>query len=322
MNGRLYDPVIARFISADPYVQDGSDTQGTNRYSYVGNNPLNTVDPSGFIAMKVELYQRNYMEEVGHRGLGSGCEKGPGGECLFKAQGGRQIPSWLVGGDASDSSDGGKKLWLGERGIISENYDQIVITGTSEKNRLKSETQQVDSAVSTYQKCETTSCVIAAAGAMNDLYARLRSSGSQMHSSSMLELGANKAQANVRSGNTKSAVNQAGIVGVAGVGTKFVPNPFGKNGGPAHQSKVADVIANLRSRGLDFRVERQVMTPDGSKNSRYVDVVGVDPKSGAVVEMHQVGKQTMQGAPISRERRAMDDIQNATGMTPHFHPYN
>jgi RHS repeat-associated protein len=53
MNGRLYDPVIARFISADPYVQDGGDTQGTNRYSYIGNNPLNTVDPSGFIAMKV-----------------------------------------------------------------------------------------------------------------------------------------------------------------------------------------------------------------------------------------------------------------------------
>jgi uncharacterized protein RhaS with RHS repeats len=132
MNGRLYDPVIARFISADPYVQDGSDTQGTNRYSYVGNNPLNAVDPSGFIAMKVQLYQRNYMEEVGHRGPNSGCERGPGGECLFKVQGGRQIPSWLVGGDASTTPSSPE-----ENNRAAFMLERVEITGMSEKTRLK-----------------------------------------------------------------------------------------------------------------------------------------------------------------------------------------
>ncbi len=90
MNGRLYDPVISRFISADPYVQDPTDTQGTNRYSYVGNNPLNTVDPSGFIAMKVQMYQRNDHWESGQDRWGksgSGCIKGPGGGCMLGIDG-------------------------------------------------------------------------------------------------------------------------------------------------------------------------------------------------------------------------------------------
>ena len=52
MNGRLYDPVIARFFSPDNFVQAPEFTQSYNRYSYCLNNPLQWVDPSGesFIA--------------------------------------------------------------------------------------------------------------------------------------------------------------------------------------------------------------------------------------------------------------------------------
>lgn len=46
MNGRLYDPLIGRFLSPD-FVQR-SDSQGLNLYSYVRNSPLSFVDPSGF----------------------------------------------------------------------------------------------------------------------------------------------------------------------------------------------------------------------------------------------------------------------------------
>jgi len=52
MNGRIYDPHIARFVQADPFVQAPSDTQMLNRYSYVRNNPLNATDPSGFIKLR------------------------------------------------------------------------------------------------------------------------------------------------------------------------------------------------------------------------------------------------------------------------------
>ncbi|MBK8546283.1 MAG: hypothetical protein IPL63_02515 [Saprospiraceae bacterium] len=48
MNGRIYDPVMARFISPDPYIQDNTNFQNFNRYSYVFNNPVNYVDPSGY----------------------------------------------------------------------------------------------------------------------------------------------------------------------------------------------------------------------------------------------------------------------------------
>ena len=47
MNGRVYDPALARFLSADRYV-DATNGQGFNRFSYVSNNPTNFTDPSGY----------------------------------------------------------------------------------------------------------------------------------------------------------------------------------------------------------------------------------------------------------------------------------
>jgi hypothetical protein len=44
---RFYDPYINRFISADSIVPSPGNPQSLNRYSYVGNNPLKYIDPSG-----------------------------------------------------------------------------------------------------------------------------------------------------------------------------------------------------------------------------------------------------------------------------------
>jgi RHS repeat-associated protein len=48
MNGRVYQPSGGYFLSPDPFVPDPSNTQSFNRYSYVNNNPLSLVDPSGY----------------------------------------------------------------------------------------------------------------------------------------------------------------------------------------------------------------------------------------------------------------------------------
>ncbi|MGP2655915.1 RHS repeat domain-containing protein [Malaciobacter sp. WC5094] len=48
MNGRVYDSIIGRFISADPNIFYPFDTQDFNRYSYTKNNSLKYVDPSGY----------------------------------------------------------------------------------------------------------------------------------------------------------------------------------------------------------------------------------------------------------------------------------
>ena len=53
MNGRVYDPVLGRFLSADPNVQSTKSTQALNRYTYLNNNPLNATDPSGFFLKKL-----------------------------------------------------------------------------------------------------------------------------------------------------------------------------------------------------------------------------------------------------------------------------
>ena len=40
MNGRVYDPAIGRFLTADPFIQAPGNLQSYNRYAYVLDNPL------------------------------------------------------------------------------------------------------------------------------------------------------------------------------------------------------------------------------------------------------------------------------------------
>lgn len=54
MNGRAFDYRSGRFLSVDPFVQSPGSSQSLNPYSYVFNNPLAGVDPSGYAACRVE----------------------------------------------------------------------------------------------------------------------------------------------------------------------------------------------------------------------------------------------------------------------------
>ncbi|MFO0755490.1 MAG: RHS repeat-associated core domain-containing protein [Byssovorax sp.] len=47
MKGRVYDPSLRRFLSPDPHVSFPLFGQSYNRYSYVLNDPVNLIDPSG-----------------------------------------------------------------------------------------------------------------------------------------------------------------------------------------------------------------------------------------------------------------------------------
>jgi RHS repeat-associated protein len=55
MKGRLFDPKLGRFITTDPIISDLYDGQSLNAYTYVKNNPLAFVDPTGFSGEPAEL---------------------------------------------------------------------------------------------------------------------------------------------------------------------------------------------------------------------------------------------------------------------------
>jgi RHS repeat-associated protein len=53
MGGRTYNPVLGRFMQADPFIQSPTNLQSYNRYSYVLNNPMSYTDPSGYFFKKL-----------------------------------------------------------------------------------------------------------------------------------------------------------------------------------------------------------------------------------------------------------------------------
>jgi hypothetical protein len=71
-SGRVYDPELGRFMSADPFVQAPYNSQSYNRYSYVFNNPLSFTDPSGYEC--VTLVTGN--EDTGEKTSKESCNNG------------------------------------------------------------------------------------------------------------------------------------------------------------------------------------------------------------------------------------------------------
>lgn len=63
MNGRIYDPRTARFMSADPLVSNSWSGQSYNRFSYVENNPTNATDPSGFLTDQQQQVAENKRDQ-------------------------------------------------------------------------------------------------------------------------------------------------------------------------------------------------------------------------------------------------------------------
>ena len=52
--GRVYDPIVGRFLSVDPLVGNPLSAQDYNGYSYCANNPMKYTDPSGYTYWKHE----------------------------------------------------------------------------------------------------------------------------------------------------------------------------------------------------------------------------------------------------------------------------
>ncbi len=62
MGGRTYNPVIGRFMQADPNIQEAGNLQNYNRYSYVLNNPMRYTDPTGYFFKALFGVARKYWK--------------------------------------------------------------------------------------------------------------------------------------------------------------------------------------------------------------------------------------------------------------------
>ncbi len=104
---RYYDPNLARFISADTIVPSFTNPQALNRYSYVLNNPLRYIDPTGHQNYNTT---RRSFEGGGGGGLGGQYGgRGWAGNNTFVVRGSGYVRGggWVGG---SGNMSGGEKL--------------------------------------------------------------------------------------------------------------------------------------------------------------------------------------------------------------------
>ena len=113
MNGRLYDPVVGRFLSPDPFVQLPEFSQNFNRYSYCLNNPLKYNDPDGElvwllpaliggvinVATNWKNLHGNFWDKVGQGALYFGTGAVQGGLSVLGPAG------WAAGGAFAGSAN-------------------------------------------------------------------------------------------------------------------------------------------------------------------------------------------------------------------------
>ena len=109
--GRMYDPALKRFISADPHVTFPGFGQSWNPYSYVLNSPLSFTDPSGLDTFVCNNAGACYLSSGDGGGSGGGGDTagdytgtGPFAAGPTGSAGG---PSFGGGGRDVAKSDGG-----------------------------------------------------------------------------------------------------------------------------------------------------------------------------------------------------------------------
>ena len=119
MNGRMYDPVIGRFLGVDPFVQDAGFSQSYNGYSYCLNNPLKYVDPSGYVATVTEIRPEYYEKFISQ--LLAGFDMG-GLADLYTGQSFETIGDYLRYIEATYGEKGGNGGFLFSNENIGYNY--------------------------------------------------------------------------------------------------------------------------------------------------------------------------------------------------------
>jgi len=120
MNGRVYDPALGRFLSADPNIQAPKNLQNLNRYSYVMNNPMTLIDPSGFFHKKLFKSVKRFVKKYGRAIAAIAISVYlPGAMGLVNATGGATFAGAAISGFVGGLVSSGGDLSAAFTGMIS-----------------------------------------------------------------------------------------------------------------------------------------------------------------------------------------------------------
>jgi len=117
--GRMYASNLGRFLSPDLAPAALGDPQSWNRYTYVENDPVNGIDPSGWCGLS---------DPDGGNSGGGICDPGAGGADPIIAAG---IDTWLGGGWASWAGDASNP-GIGMRDMLAAREAFMNSLGTSD----------------------------------------------------------------------------------------------------------------------------------------------------------------------------------------------
>ncbi|MEI6352251.1 MAG: RHS repeat-associated core domain-containing protein, partial [Verrucomicrobiota bacterium] len=117
---RFYDPGVGRFINEDPSGFKGGDT---NLFRYVGNDPLDRVDPSGLTAKWAGYGGKGSVPAAGWGAYGAGT--------LLTSGAGNSTPTPFVMARAKSSPSYESPVWSGTKAFFGSISDSIVggVTG-------------------------------------------------------------------------------------------------------------------------------------------------------------------------------------------------
>lgn len=132
MKGRIYDPLLGRFLTTDPLVSDAGATQPWHPYAYVDNNPLRDTDPSGFlkcVAMRVS----GHGTWVCATGGGDG---GGGDRNYIDIRTGDRVVDLHISGGNHDPDEGPNGHPVSDREVAKlEAYDEDPVRQSGQQGR-------------------------------------------------------------------------------------------------------------------------------------------------------------------------------------------
>ncbi len=318
MRGREYDPVTGRFLSPDPIVQFPHDSQSLNRFSYVLNNPLGWVDPSGFELRAPDSIWKYGSVDVRMPNFASML-----GQWLSDVVALADIAKGPVD-DSPDTSaaDGDTAGVTGYEGDLDEDIAEI----QEENERLRGQTVERPQGTSSDEAEET--LFFGPNARHPDATAQRKTGGTRRTrgggAGSLLDYRANQLW-RLRDWiqNRRGTGDARAPSGGLRPAKKRGPKPFGTG---AHNLKIREVAQGVRDgkviaggqiRGLP---EAVVRTPGGVKSSRRPDIL-VQRPDGSLYGIN-VGLRDARGRPIRREREAINDLIIYGNLPTYFVPYN